>query len=106
MKKKVVIDIVFIFIIVLCFLFVFAFIPLRSELIRPKCLDVCKYQYGENYIYEFDADFGRYCIELDYKTLTKINPKPFNWTIKEMREICNAPKFFELNKWDSGVCVN
>ncbi len=89
-------------IIILCL--VFTFLISRTIIGSFNYDGVCEYEYGENYVYESDADFGRYCIKLVYENLTKENPKPFNWTNKEMREICNAPEFFELNRWDKGIC--
>ncbi len=82
----------------------FAFFISRMAVSDIDYDGVCKNKYGENYIYEYDADFGRYCIELNYENLTKINPKPFNWTQKEMKEMCDTPKFFELKRWDKGIC--
>ena len=89
-------------IIILCLSFIF-FIS-RMILGNIDYNNICKDEYGKNYIYESDVDFGRYCIELNYENLTKENPKPFNWTIKEMREMCDTPEFFELNRWDKGIC--
>ncbi len=77
---------------------------IRIDSISYSNDDICQNEYGENYIYEYDNDFGKYCIELVYKNLTKINAKPFNWTSKEMNEICNTPRFFELDRWSSGDC--
>ncbi len=65
---------------------------------------VCKYNYGKNYIYENDNDFGEYCIELIYENLTKENPKVFNWSTKEIRKMCDMPGFLELSRWDGGIC--
>ena len=65
---------------------------------------VCKYNYGSNYISEFDDDFGRYCIELVYENLTKRNPKPYNWTIEEVHKICGSPSFFDFTRWNCERC--
>lgn len=65
----------------------------------------CKYHYGEDYVYDFNRDFGSHCVRLFYNNLTKADGKSF-LTSKERREICQVPGFFELNNWNGGVCNN
>lgn len=77
---------------------------IRVGIIHTGSSNLCEYYYGENYIYNVDREFGQYCIELNYKTLAKENPKPYNWTNAEKSKICQIPGFFELNKWKGENC--
>ncbi len=88
---------------ILVIMFIF-FFPIRVSYISFEYDDLCKYKYGENYVFEKDSSFGTYCIELIHENLTKINPKPYNWNLKEVRKICESPRFFELTRWDNGIC--
>ncbi len=82
----------------------FPFTLIRTIIIDTDYDDVCKYNYGENYIFERDEYFGTYCIELIYENLTMENPEPFNWSYYEIREMCEIPHILDLTKWDSGRC--
>ena len=66
--------------------------------------DVCKYNYGKDYIYEHNRDFGKYCVELIRENLTKENPRQFNWNGRELRDMCDTPRFWEFKRWDIGLC--
>lgn len=88
----------------LIIIFIVAFGSYRSSMIAMTYDDFCEFKYGENYVYEYDSSFGKYCIKLVYENLTKIDPMPFNWTNEEIREICETPNFFELNVWNKGLC--
>lgn len=76
----------------------------RVDLGSVSYSDVCKYNYGENYTYGRDRDFGKYCVELIYENQTKVNYKKFEWSNKEIHNMCKVPGFWELNRWDSGIC--
>lgn len=76
----------------------------RESYIGVDYDNVCKYHYGEDYIYVQDKDFGTYCIELIHENLTKVNPKPFDWEYEEIKTICGKPNVFDLTKWDSIRC--
>lgn len=82
------------------------FLISRSLVIGVNYSDICKNEYGEDYKYKVIEDFGRYCVELDYENLTMKNWVSFDWTNKEVKEICDVPKFFELKRWDNGICNN
>ncbi len=89
--------------VILLLIFIF-FLPIRISYISFDYNDLCQYKYGEKYVFEKDGSFGTYCIELVHENLTKINPKPYDWNLKEAKEICKSPGFFDLSRWDNGVC--
>ena len=101
-RKERIEDIIIGLVIFLVILFIFT--GIRVDSISYSYDDICQNEYGENYVYESDADFGRYCIELNYENLTKENAKKFNWTSEEIKEMCSTPDFWELKEWGSGVC--
>lgn len=77
---------------------------LRVDLRTISYSDVCEYNYGENYTYGWDRDFGKYCVELVYENQTKVNYKKFKWSNKEIYDMCQVPGFWELDRWDHGIC--
>lgn len=93
----------FIIILIVGFLFLF-FSFIRIEYIGLDYDNICKYNYGENYVLERNNDFGTYCIELIHENLTKENPKPFDWEPKQLDEMCGVPGWFDLTKWDIERC--
>ncbi len=87
---------------IICY-FLFVGVVAHLHFITVDYESVCKYNYSKNYIYVQDS-FGTYCIELIYENLTKENPKPFDWNNKEIKEMCETPKFFDFTRWDNGIC--
>lgn len=69
--------------------------------------DICVHAYGKNYVYNSEEDFGGYCMELIMENLTKANQKeyPFNKdSLRELKDYCKTPKFFNIFNWSEGVC--
>ncbi len=66
----------------------------------------CRLEYGESWKYEYNNDFGKTCVELDYVSLGVINRTKLNLTYSEaVKKYCDMPGFFELSKWDNG-CID
>lgn len=64
---------------------------------------VCKWEFGENWTYEYVEPFGRTCVELDYKTLSKTDRSSFPLSNPEIRDkYCHKPSFWDLKNWDVG----
>lgn len=98
-----IIDILYIVMIIIVAGLLIGFL-LRDEAMSVSYTDVCKYNYGENYTYGLDKDFGRYCVELIYENHTKINYKKFCWSDEEIYDMCQVPGFWELDRWDHNIC--
>ena len=62
--------------------------------------DICNAEYGENWIYDNNNNFGKTCIELDYISLEIVNRTKLNIGSGEaIRKYCDVPGFWELNRW-------
>lgn len=61
---------------------------------------VCRFEHGDNWVYDYDNNFGRTCIELDFITTDIINRTKLNLTDGEIRgKYCSIPGFWEITKW-------
>ena len=77
-------------------------ILIRIVFILPEVSndDICRFEYGNNWSYEYHDNFGKTCVKMDHVSLNIINRTQQNLTWKEARsKYCSYPGFWELNKW-------
>lgn len=69
--------------------------------------EICKLEFGNEWVYEYNRNVGTTCIKIDYITLQAIDRKEYNFDVLEMIEKhCDSKtKFFELKKWNDGCDV-
>ncbi len=89
-----------IFIIIILVLLIF----IRTILILPSISsdDICRFEYGEYWVYENTYIFGKTCVEIDYVSLEIINRTQQNLTWREATDkYCNSPGFWEFSEWEN-----
>jgi len=66
--------------------------------------EICRYEFGEDWKYEYSYLFGKICVKIDYISLETIDRVAFNYTNSELRnKYCpNKTKFWNLKVWKSG----
>ena len=68
--------------------------------------DVCKAEFGEDWIYEYNKYFGRTCVKIDFVTLEISSRESLNFTNKELiNKYCEDVGFLEFKKWGN-PCYN
>ncbi len=69
--------------------------------------DVCEFEIGENWRYEYSQMFGKTCVEIDYVTLEIVNRTkfPYETNLEVSEKYCDVPKFFSLKNWNSGCSI-
>ena len=88
------------FVILLVCLFLF----IRTIFITPHVdhNDFCRWEHGEDWVYEYSEHFGRTCIELDFVSLGTLDRAIIDKSSEEIYyKYCEDVGLFELSKWDN-----